>query len=1025
MPLRRIAAAVVIGLAGAACAPDIPQTSSPSKVVTAVFDPVSGKIPLPNDLVLKQLAADPHALDGKQSAAQIELLQAFNAAGGFPNDQELPVTIDFTTTTINADGTTANAPADLDLATFTPETLVAFVATSATQMGAVALDPIQAGDYANGRLTLHNKGRQPWAPGQYIIGIRGGAYGVKTTVAAGADPVYASQVFFLIAQGQQLETEQNIGLLAAQTGSRASALPLAQALDLVISSYAGAYSLVNRRFPQRELAVMATFAIAPTVTQVQLDPGRGLVPLPIDLLRDPRPPSQSCPSCGKLTPLAACTLAGGKLDSSGTCSSAGAAGFAALDGFSTTGAILAPTSDLVQAKTVTAQTLQLYDLGNPAAPALVSPTSLIVEPCEFSSSCSDAFTLSTVIALQPSGATANDSSSVFRTRPLKDNTSYAVVISDGILDKAGKALGRGTVGRILLLQNALVDANGASQLAGIDNNTAGALELMRQSLKPALTAAATNGIASTHVAMAYTFKTESFLSTAVQLGALPYTKAPATGAPGPVTPAPGSATARAAQIKYGVPANIPRSNISEVLETTITTFNLLSPSTGAFDPTSTTANETVNVLIATPLPIGGPVQACTGPLAALGAAGLSCAPMVVFRHGLGRGRGDMLLLADTLAAQGMVTVAIDAAKHNDRSFCTPGIDTVTVGGATLPVCADAAPCKAVLPAGAQGDKVPPGICTAGYYHVGTFPSCSAPGSCGGFDPTVAGLALVSANYLISGNLFRTRDTLRQDIIDQSQLIRAIAYSPSGAPPTGHTVFDRMAASGVIIDPTRIYYVGQSLGSIQGAADVASNPRISKAVFNVGGATFIDLATTSPAFAAQTNALLAALGISPGTSAYLQFLTVAKTVLDPFEPANFAGHLQTNTLPNLLTPLGGNPNGSVPQAPKAVLTQAAFCDQVVPNPWNFIFDATAGTTPILPNVGPTTPGTFQIFVKFQGGPPDLTSCPSPTSGIPPPGISVSHGFLLDFANANITRAAQSDAAAFLAAGTLPNSLRLIP
>ena len=70
---------------------------------------------------------------------------------------------------------------------------------------------------------------------------------------------------------------------------------------------------------------------------------------------------------------------------------------------------------------------------------------------------------------------------------------------------------------------------------------------------------------------------------------------------------------------------------------------------------------------------------------------------------------------------------------------------------------------------------------------------------------------------------------------------------------------------------------------------------------------------------------------------MQFLVVAKTIIDPADPVNFAGHLQANTLPNLLA----NPNGTVPQASKKILTQAAFCDQTVPNPWNYILDFTAG------------------------------------------------------------------------------------
>jgi hypothetical protein len=979
----------------AACEPSVPQTASPASVVTAVFDPVSGQIPLPNDLALQRI---PTTLP----PAQQDLLNAFKAEGGFPNDQEVPVTVSFVRTNIAADGTTINVAPNLDTTTLTPATLAVFLRT-AQGSGPVGLDPITDANYANlgdrGVLTLHNKNRAPWTPGQYVVGVRGGPNGVKTKEG---DPIYASATFYLIAQGQNLETEQNLVLLRAQTGSAQAALDAARQLDQIIDAYKlGAFPAINQVFPQQELAAMTTFAIAPLKTQVQLDANRGLVPLPIDLLRDPRPASTICLSCGKLTPLAACTFAQGTLDAQGVCRdskgnvNAAAAGFAALDGFSTTGMILSQMSDLVQKSTVNPSNVQLWDLSNPAAPVKVDPTTYITEPVEVTQQG-----LSPVIALQPAGATAEDASSVFRTRPLKDATDYAVVISDGVKDKTGKSIGPGTAAKILQFTHPIVDATGKSQLQGVDDQTAGALEVMRQKLAPVLAA---SGYGTGHVAMAYTFRTQTITTTAVQLGALPYTHGTAAAAP---TTAITAFTPAAAFSKYGVDPAIPNASIREVLETTITTFDLINPVTGAFNAAGTTVDETISVLMATPLAAN--VPACTGALAAFG----KCAPMVVFRHGLGRGRADVLTVANSFAARGFVTVAIDAAKHGDRSFCTSGQATLTIGGFTVPQCVTGVSCTTLLPAGAQGDTSPPGICAndpatgrnpANFAKQPVSAACRTPGACAGYTGA-DGIALVSSNYLVSANFFRTRDTLRQDIIDQSQLVRALAFVPSGAPPTGHSLFDYMVGQGAIIDPGQIYFAAQSLGSIQGAADVAANPRISRAVLNVGGGTVVDVFTTSPAFSSTTNALLASLGIQPGAnSAYLQFLVVAKTILDPADPVNFAWHLQANTLPNLLA----NPNGSVAQTAKPVLTQAAFCDQTVPNPWNFILDSTAGTGPLPGQAGFGGAGTFQLFFTGTPTPAALSSCPTPTSTSP---NAIPHGFFTDWSAA--TSRAQSDAAAFL-------------
>jgi hypothetical protein len=1020
MIIRRVASLSALLLAVASCTPSVEQSPPPASVVTAIFDPASGDIPLPSDLVLM----DPASLV-TLPAAQRELLTVFKTQGGFPNDQEVAVTISFARDLINADGSTTRVAPTIDPASFTPNSFFVFGVTSGgAVMGEIAVDPIQAGDLVTGpaadgngtvtTLTLHHQGRTPWAPGQYAVLVRGGTSGVKTVEG---DPVWASQVFFLVAQGQDMTKPENLSLLQAQTGSHDTALALANQLNFIIAGYAPAFAACDTRFPHQELAALVGFTVAPAQTQVDLDPGRGLVPLPIDLLRDPRPASSSCAACGKLTPLAACTLAAGTLDpDTGACSSAAAAGFAALDGFSTTAPLLAPTNDLVLASSVTPTSYRLYDLSNPATPVLVDPATYLTEPSEFTSSG-----LSPVVASQPVGATAADATSPFRSKPLKDDTSYAVVITTGVKDKAGHAIKRGTVANVLLFDNPLVNGSGQSQLIGIDDATAYALEVMRQQLLPvrAALSAATPAVPKADIAMAYTFKTQSILGVATQLAALPYQMAatPATAnmaLPGPIS----VSTPAAAFNAYGVAPVIPSSNIDEVIETDIVTYNLLDPLTGAFNPAQV-GFEPIHVMIATPRAPAAPL--CAGAMAPFGAQGVRCAPLMVFRHGLGGGRAHMLLAADTYAARGMVTVAIDAAKHGDRAYCTTGSTNQCLPGST---------CQAVPGFGTQGDSSIPGRCTSGATNGDGFPARNpvAGGTCPA-GPYTCGIPVFSSNYVISANFFRTRDTFRQDIIDQSQLILTMAFAPSGLPPTGHSVFDHMIGRGVVIDPQLVYYSGQSMGAIQGAMDVAANPRISKAVLNVGGGTLVDIFTTSPAFVSGVNALLAGMGISPGTSQYLQFLAVAKLILDPADPVNFAGHLTANTLPNLLPPLGGATDGSVAQAPKKVLTQVALCDQTVPNTWSYVLASNAGTAP-LP-VAPTfgAPGTFQLFFKMVGAPPTLTEVSAAIQACAVPGgtsaNAVEHGFLLDWTNALMTGQAQSDAAAFVVSDTLPSSLVVLP
>ena len=107
----RIAAPLAFALAAACSAPDVPTSAPTAPLTAAVFDPTNNAIPLPNDIALAQI---PPTLP----PAQQDLLRAFQAQRGFPNDQEVPVTISFQTTIVQNGTTTVTAP-DLDFGTIT------------------------------------------------------------------------------------------------------------------------------------------------------------------------------------------------------------------------------------------------------------------------------------------------------------------------------------------------------------------------------------------------------------------------------------------------------------------------------------------------------------------------------------------------------------------------------------------------------------------------------------------------------------------------------------------------------------------------------------------------------------------------------------------------------------------------------------------------------------------------------------------------------------------------------------------
>jgi hypothetical protein len=118
--------------------------------------------------------------------------------------------------------------------------------------------------------------------------------------------------------------------------------------------------------------------------------------------------------------------------------------------------------------------------------------------------------------------------------------------------------------------------------------------------------------------------------------------------------------------------------------------------------------------------------------------------------------------------------------------------------------------------------------------------------------------------------------------------------------------------------------------------------------------------------------------------------VAKWVIDPADPENFAQHLLANTLPG---PLSG---GAAPPA-KKIIGQMALCDGTVPNAFNLNLYGLIGLGPV--DASHSTQTTF-----FKGA----TATPScPTNAAP-------HGFLLDWTNsATLAGAGQTDITGFFA------------
>jgi hypothetical protein len=993
MSLRR-AGFLALPLLVVACT-DVTQVPLPADLVFARFS--SPNIPLPNDLALAAVPAAPCAA---LPSLQAQLLCNFKDNGGWPSDQESAITIPFTavawdaTVAPNGAYVQTAAPA-IDLASVTPATVTVMrvdvtpnvvlrhapdgalpaelefssTAGSCTGTGAAAV-------CSPALLTIRRAavaGARRWDAGaRYVVGVRGGASGVK----AGGRVVQADTAVALALVNRDLTKRENqpLGNIPDSNGNGSNADEIAQLegvraqLNLPLTwaatggvwtpapsaSVTPAFTAIATQFPRGEIASAATFGTAPGAV-VLIDSGAGVVPLPIDLLR---------------------TDADGTVINNPAFGPA-AAGLDTLDGFSTTAMLLAQTSSAIRAETVNGANVFLYKLGG-AAPERVpelkhqlalaqggDPTAnpfasgYVAEPDAISAPCPAPLTgrCATTIGLQPAFTAPTPVGNVYLP-PLAEDTKYAVVITKRVTTATGAPLARTSVAKILLGTSQPLVVGGVSQVPGVSADTATMLQTMRADLAPVM-AALPAGTTAADVALAYTFKTQSITGLAFVLN--PNLPNP-TGISLQLSAAPYSIEAGAAQAVFAVtgvtpvtpPATIP--NAAGTFEITFNSLDLIDKTTGTFRRTlrADLANPlplltTLKALVVTPDPANVP------PCGAGFPPGLSCAKVVVVGHGLGGSKETLWALADSLAARGFIAIATDFPMHGARAWCKADAEC-GAGGTCTP-----------FPGGAgQGDATPPGTCTAG-----------------------APVPAISGQFFISANFFRIRDAFRQNLIDQSALALAMARPP--APQAPQPAQDARALLGlpanVLIDPTAVRWEGISLGALTGTSVLATNPRFDRGVLAVGGTTMVDLFTDfQSVFAPTVDQVFLGLGIDRSqiatnpavAAAYLRTINVAKWIVDPADPGNFARHVSAAPLPNLLA----NPAGTVAQAPKDAFGLIAKGDGTIRNPYNELLYSLMGADTVL----------------YQG----------------PAGEDVPHSFL------GTSAAAQGHAAAYLVDLTTPAS-----
>ncbi len=273
-------------------------------------------------------------------------------------------------------------------------------------------------------------------------------------------------------------------------------------------------------------------------------------------------------------------------------------------------------------------------------------------------------------------------------------------------------------------------------------------------------------------------------------------------------------------------------------------------------------------------------------------------PVVIVQHGLGSSRLFMVDLANTFCNAGWAVAAIDSVTFGARAGDPSFQKDVTTSWAKPPV-----------------------------------PGSKYNGPDGFADEPTNGSADLFGSLLNIGAL---RDQLRQAEFDTAQVVKLLRANPDLSPLKTGTDVPKLDAS-------KVAYMGDSLGGIEGSVAAAIEPNVSAWMLNVpGGGLITDLGCYSPGISAQ-------LGVAGGLNfAFIAdvftpthpLVTLVQTIADGGDPLYYASAIIKKT-----QPLKGQPT-----KPRNVIHLQVMFDEVVSNESSEALARAAGYTLAAPDVG---------------------------------------------------------------------------
>lgn len=273
-------------------------------------------------------------------------------------------------------------------------------------------------------------------------------------------------------------------------------------------------------------------------------------------------------------------------------------------------------------------------------------------------------------------------------------------------------------------------------------------------------------------------------------------------------------------------------------------------------------------------------------------------PVAILQHGITSNRTQILALADSLAAAGIASVAIDLPLHG-----------VTDENSPVRVPYDYVANK--------GERT---------FDVTFGPD--APFSAGSCDPsatapTTNGRDSSGAHFINLPSLLTARDNLRQAVADLLMLEKLVpdftwveVDPTNGAPVKSNTV-----------DATKMTFVGHSLGGIVGSTFITLADNIKAASLVATGGGIAKLLDTSAAFGPVVAGGLEAQNVFEGSSSYEQFLFFAQTAVDSADSINY---LSKVSIPVHSIVVGGGASGLAVNGTTITAQGISPQDLVVPN-----------------------------------------------------------------------------------------------